>query len=108
MTETAAPAGRPLWWGLLLVIGGWAALGFPMFWALLVMYIGFTGCLLECAAPDPASGFFGLAALLIMIAAPVLAAIALVRRSRAWWIATACLLALILVPLAYGTVIGSF
>jgi hypothetical protein len=100
-------ARRPVWWGILLAVVGWAALAIPMSWALLAATVGFTGCFIECSAPDPAIGMFGLTALAVMVAAPVLAGIALVRRSRAWWIATACAAALIIVPIAFARFTGA-
>jgi hypothetical protein len=100
-------ARRPLWWGVLLTVVGWAALSIPMTWALLAAAVGFTGCFLECSAPDPAIGMFGLTALVVMVAAPVLAGLALVRRSRAWWIGTTCAAALVIVPIAYARITGA-
>jgi len=103
----AVAARRPVWWGILLAVAGWAALAIPMFWALLAAVVGFSGCFIECSTPDPATGLFGLTALAVMVAVPVLAGIALVRRSRAWWIATACAAALVVVPLAYARFTGA-
>ncbi|MCG2622810.1 hypothetical protein LVY72_12955 [Arthrobacter sp. I2-34] len=100
-------ARRPVWWGILLTVVAWAALAIPMFWALLAAAVGFTGCFIECSAPDPGIGMFGVTALAVMAAAPVLAGIALVRRSRGWWIAAACAAALIVVPIAVARLTGA-
>lgn len=98
---------RPVWWGVLLAVAGWAALAIPMTWALLAATVGFTGCFIECSEPDPAIGLFGVTALAVMVAAPVLAGIALVRRSRAWWAAAACAAAVVLVPVLYARLSGA-
>lgn len=103
----AAAAPRPVWWGILLAVVGWAVFAIPMSWALLAAAVGFTGCFIECFAPDPATGMTALTALAVMVASPVLAGIALVRRSRAWWIATAGAAALIVVPIAYARLTGA-
>jgi hypothetical protein len=107
MADRATAAHRPLWWGITLILAGWALLIIPMFWALVLAAAGFSGCFIECSQPDPAVGMVGATAVAIMAAAPVLAGIALIRRSRTWWIATGCLCAAILLPLAYARITGA-
>lgn len=107
MTAIPSPTRRPVWWGILLALAGLALLAVPILWALLVAYVGFTGCFIECSSPDIGTALFGSAAVLLMVSAPVMAGAALVRRSRGWWIAAGCAAALVLIPLIYAMTVGA-
>lgn len=103
----APPPRRPWWRCALVVLGGWALLAYPALFALLTMYVGFTGCFIECSRPDAAMGFLGSGALAGLAAAPVLAGFAYRRRSRALWIACGCCAGPIVAIVAWGELSGA-
>ncbi|MFB0835002.1 hypothetical protein ACX8Z9_07300 [Arthrobacter halodurans] len=94
------------WWGLLIVFGGWAALASPAFFALLTAHVGFTGCFIECARPQPVLGATAAALLAGMALAPVLGGAAFLRRSRALWGATAGCAVAVLAILVFANLAG--
>lgn len=83
---------RPWWHAALVIIVGYAVAAVPAFFLLMIAAFGFSGCFLECREPDPAQGWVGVAGLVLVLSAPVFAAVAYMKRSRLIWIPVALLL----------------
>ncbi|MCU6481885.1 hypothetical protein [Arthrobacter sp. A2-55] len=86
------------WWGVGITLVGWLILAIPAFFLLFATATMFSGCFLECTAPDPAGGTAGVVFLAAMVAGPPLLGTAVVTRRRLWWIALgACVLVVVAV-----------
>jgi hypothetical protein len=85
-TKTAGGPMSP-WWGVGITLFGWLILAIPAFFLLFATATMFSGCFLECTAPDPAGGTAGVIFLAAMVAGPPLLGTAVVTRRRLWWIA---------------------
>ena len=84
---TAAPKPRSIWWGMLIAVGGWLLLAYPIVLLGLVATVFVTGPLDgEVTAAGVALGLLGYLGTLAMLTFPPVLAIAVMARRRSLWL----------------------
>ncbi|MBO0830056.1 MAG: hypothetical protein J2P24_19965 [Streptosporangiales bacterium] len=72
--EVRRPRGQPLL-GIVIALGGLAALAVPAFFTTMLAYAGFSGCLLECTRRHPVLAVVWTLDTVVLVAAPVVAGV---------------------------------